>query len=197
MAKSKFYAIKSPTESKIVTTWSECEALVRGVKGVLYKSFGTQSEAQNWIDGVVPPVPSGIRIFVDGSFSPDCPYAGWSFVVTEDDVEIMRASGVTEFQAECRNIDGEVTAAYQAMRWLDSHDKNGVICHDYEGISRWAKGEWRANSNIARRYVVEVMPYLHRVQFEKVAAHTGVKWNELADELAKDAVSRRKESMKK
>ena len=128
--------------------------------------------------------------FVDGSFSPGFGPAGWAFVVTEDDKELARGSGITAFDAESRNIDGEVMASFQAMRWLDAHDMNGVICHDYEGIARWAKGEWQAKSNIAQMYVKAAKPYLHRVQFEKVAAHTGVKWNELVDKLAKEAIAK-------
>ncbi|MBO6076765.1 MAG: ribonuclease H family protein [Fibrobacter sp.] len=192
MPKQKFYAIKSPNESKIVMTWAECEKLTHGVKGVLFKSFGSRAEAEAWISGMEAPVPDGIRVFVDGSFSPDFPKSGWAFVVTENDVEIARGSGITAFDAESRNIDGEVMASFQAMRWLDSNDKTGTICHDYEGIARWAKGEWQAKSNIAKRYVAAAQPYLHRVSFEKVEAHTGVKWNELVDKLAKEAIARAK-----
>ncbi|MBO5533466.1 MAG: ribonuclease H family protein [Fibrobacter sp.] len=192
MPKQKFYAIKTPEESKIVMTWAECEKLTHGVKGVLFKSFASRAEAEAWISGMEAPVPTGLRVFVDGSFSPDFPKSGWAFVVTENDVEIARGSGITAFDAESRNIDGEVMASYQAMRWLDSNDKTGTICHDYEGIARWAKGEWQAKSNIAKRYVAAAKPYLHRVSFEKVAAHTGVKWNELVDQLAKDAIARAK-----
>ena len=192
MPKQKFYAIKTPNESKIVMTWAECEKLTHGVKGVLFKSFGTRAEAEAWISGMETPVPDGIRVFVDGSFSPDFPKSGWAFVVTENDVEIARGSGITAFDAESRNIDGEVMASFQAMRWLDSNDKTGTICHDYEGIARWAKGEWLAKSNIAKRYVAAAQPYLHRVSFEKVEAHTGVKWNELVDKLAKEAIARAK-----
>ncbi|WP_163439268.1 viroplasmin family protein [Fibrobacter succinogenes] len=192
MPKQKFYAIKTPNESKIVMTWAECEKLTHGVKGVLFKSFGTRAEAEAWISGMETPVPDGIRVFVDGSFSPDFPKSGWAFVVTENDVEIARGSGITAFDAESRNIDGEVMASFQAMRWLDSNDKTGTICHDYEGIARWAKGEWQAKSNIAKRYVAAAQPYLHRVSFEKVEAHTGVKWNELVDKLAKEAIARAK-----
>lgn len=192
MPKQKFYAIKSPNESKIVMTWAECEKLTHGVKGVLFKSFGSRAEAEAWIAGMEAPVPDGIRVFVDGSFSPDFPKSGWAFVVTENDVEIARGSGITAFDAESRNIDGEVMASFQAMRWLDSNDKTGTICHDYEGIARWAKGEWQAKSNIAKRYVAAAQPYLHRVSFEKVEAHTGVKWNELVDKLAKEAIARAK-----
>ncbi len=194
MPKQKFYAIKSPEESKIVMTWAECEKLTHGVKGVLFKSFATRAEAEAWLSGIEAPIPDGLRVFVDGSFTPDFPKSGWAFVVTENDKEIARGSGITAFDAESRNIDGEVMASFQAMKWLDAHDKSGVICHDYEGIARWAKGEWQAKSNIAKRYVAAAQPYLHRVKFEKVAAHTGVKWNELVDQLAKDAIAKSKKS---
>ncbi len=190
MPKQKFYAIKTPNESKIVMTWAECEKLTHGVKGVLFKSFGSRAEAEAWISGMDAPVPDGLRVFVDGSFSPGFPKSGWAFVVTENDVEIARGSGITAFDAESRNIDGEVMASFQAMRWLDANDRTGTICHDYEGIARWAKGEWQAKSNIAKRYVAAAQPFLHRVSFEKVEAHTGVKWNELVDKLAKDAIAR-------
>ncbi len=190
MPKQKFYAIKSDNEKKIVTTWTECEKLTHGVKGVLFKSFGSREEAQAWLDGMEAPAPDGIRVFVDGSFSPGFAHSGWAFVVTDNDKEIARGSGITAFEAESRNIDGEVMASFQAMRWLDAHDMNGVICHDYEGIARWAKGEWQAKSNIAQMYVKASKPYLQRVQFEKVAAHTGVKWNELVDKLAKEAIAK-------
>ena len=190
MPKTKFYAIKGPNGNRIVTSWPECDSLVRGVKGVLYKSFGTKEEAEDWINGVESAIKPGLRIFVDGSFTPSYPKAGWSFVVTEDDREVARGCGVTAFDAESRNIDGEVMASFQAMKWLDANDRTGTICHDYEGIARWARGEWKAKSSIAQQYVRASQPYLKRVNFEKVAAHTGVKWNELADELAKGAIEK-------
>ena len=157
---------------------------------MLYKSFGTKEEAEDWINGVESAIKPGLRIFVDGSFTPSYPKAGWSFVVTEDDREVARGCGVTAFDAESRNIDGEVMASFQAMKWLDVNDRTGTICHDYEGIARWARGEWKAKSSIAQQYVRASQPYLKRVNFEKVAAHTGVKWNELADELAKGAIEK-------
>ena len=192
MSKQKFYAIKRPEGGQIVDSWEVCEPLVRGEKGIKYKSFSTKAEAEAWLEGSESAEPGGIRVYVDGSFTPSCEKAGWAFVVIEDGKEIARGSGFTAFAAESRNIDGECMASYQAMRWLDSNDKTGTICHDYEGIARWAKGEWQAKSNIAKRYVAAAQPYLHRVSFEKVEAHTGVKWNELVDKLAKEAIARAK-----
>ena len=194
MAKQKFYAIKAPDGGKIVLSWEECQELTHGVKGVLFRAFPSRAEAQNWIDGISAPVPKGLRIYVDGSFLEGYPKAGWGFIVVENDTEVAHGSGVTVFDAESRNIDGECMASFQAMKWLEANDKTAVICHDYEGVARWAKGEWKAKSSIAQKYVEACRPLVHRVSFEKVAAHTGVKWNEAVDQLAKNAIARAKKA---
>ena len=192
MPKQKFYAIKRPDGGQIVESWEECEKIVHGAKGLKYKSFSSVAEAHAWISGIEAEEPGGLRIYVDGSFMPGCEKAGWAFVVVENGVEVARGSGYTAFPAESRNIDGECMASYQAMRWLDLNDKYATICHDYEGIARWARGEWKAKSHIAQQYVAAVKPFLFRVKFEKVAAHTGVKWNETVDSLAKAAIEKLK-----
>lgn len=191
----KFYAIKTPNLCTVTTSWPECEKLTHGVKGALFKGFKTKEEADAWCAGISAPLKEGIRVYVDGSFSPGYPNAGWGFVVVDGEEVLTKACGVTAFPAESRNIDGEVMAAFQAMRWLAANKKSGIICHDYEGIARWAKGEWQAKSNIAKQYVSAIQPYLANVQFEKVEAHTGHKWNEMVDGLAKEAIAQAKKKL--
>ncbi len=191
MSKTKFYAIKSPSGQKIVTSWAECERLTHGVKGCLFKAFASRAEAESWISGVSERHPDGLRVYVDGSFSPDFDRAGWAFVAVENDREIASESGVTDYPAESRNIDGELEASLRALSWLRRSGKSGVICHDYEGIARWAKGEWKATRPVAIRYRDAVRAYPD-AKFEKVPAHSGVKWNEAVDERAKKAILRAK-----
>jgi ribonuclease HI len=193
MAKAKFYAIKGADGGKVVTSWPECEKLTHGVKGALFKAFGTREEAEAWVAGVTAKCPEGgLRVFVDGSFSPDYARAGWAFVAVEDGTEIASEWGVTAFPAESRNIDGELLAAYRAMRWLKMNGKEGIICHDYEGVARWAKGEWKAKSHVAQRYIESISELAKGVRFEKVEAHTGVRWNEEVDKRAKLAITEAK-----
>ena len=184
----KFYAIKSPSVQKIVTSWPECEKLTHGVKGCLFKSFATRSDAEAWLSGVSETHEEGLRIYVDGSFTPGFDRAGWAFIAVENDQQIGSGSGVTDLPAESRNIDGELTASLHALAWLKEHGRTGVICHDYEGIARWAKGEWKANKPIAIRYKEAVQEFPN-AKFEKVPAHSGVKWNEAVDQLAKKAIA--------
>ena len=193
MAKQKFYAVKKPSGCFIYNTWAECEQETKGVKGVLFKSFASKEEAEAWLTGVNAPAPGGLRVYVDGSFLSGFPYAGWAFVAVNGNEELARNSGVTHFPAESRNIDGELCAALHAMKWLASRGEKGVICHDYEGIARFAKGEWKAKSEVSIRYAEASAPYKEFVFFEKVEAHSGHKWNELVDKLAKEAIAKTKE----
>lgn len=192
----KFYAIQSPSVKKIVTSWPECERLTHGVKGCLFKSFAARKDAETWLAGVSEKHPDGLRIYVDGSFSPDFDRAGWAFVAVENDREIASESGVTDYPAESRNIDGELTASLRALAWMKRSGKRGVVCHDYEGIARWAKGEWKASKPVAIRYREAVREFPD-AKFEKVPAHSGVKWNEVVDERAKKAIAAAKSASTK
>lgn len=181
MSNLKFYAVHTPMGDRIVGTWAECERLTYGVKGNLYKSFPTREAAQEWLDGVTERhPPEMLRIYVDGSFVPGFDRAGWAFIAVENGVEIASESGVTEHPAESRNIDGELAASLHALDWLRRTGRGGVICHDYEGIARWAKGKWLAKTPIAVRYRDAVRAYPN-ARFEKVPAHSGIRWNEMAD----------------
>lgn len=196
MNKMKFYAIRSPSGKKIVTSWAECERLTHGVKGCLFKSFASREDAEIWLSGVSEKHSEGLRIYVDGSFSPDFDRAGWAFVAVENDREIASESGVTDYPAESRNIDGELTASLRALAWLKRSGREGVVCHDYEGIARWAKGEWKASKPVAIRYREAVREF-PGAKFEKVPAHSGVKWNEIVDERAKHAIAAAKNALSK
>lgn len=184
----KFYAVHTPAGDWIVDTWAECERLTCGVKGNLYKSFPTREAAQEWLGSVTERhPPEMLRVYVDGSYVPGFDRAGWAFVAVEGGVEIASESGVTEYPAESRNIDGELAASLHALDWLRRVGRDGVICHDYEGIARWAKGEWMAKTPVAVRYRDAVKAYPN-ARFEKVSAHSGIRWNEMADGLARAAI---------
>jgi len=45
---AKFYGVAAP-EKRVCTSWEECKPLVVGVKGVVYKSFATREEAEDFV----------------------------------------------------------------------------------------------------------------------------------------------------
>ena len=55
MAKrQKFYAVRRGTVPGVYRTWAECEPLVRGVQGAVYKSFDTEEEALAFLESDTP-----------------------------------------------------------------------------------------------------------------------------------------------
>jgi len=200
--RKKYYAVKNPGPRRVFNSWRECQAYVKGKSRAVFKGFVSAEDAQAYLNSDLPA--SGIekcdasRIYVDGSFMEDVSdRAGWAFVVVEGGKETARSSGVTSEPALSRNIDGEFEAVLRAAMWCEENGRvNPVIVHDYSGIAEFALGNWNASSDTAQRYV----RYLTRarvsrlkMQFEAVNAHSGDKWNDVVDGLAKDAIRQWKE----
>lgn len=106
--------------------------------------------------------------------------------------EIQSISGTDNKYLESRNISGELLGAMKAIEWAKLNNYNDItIFHDYEGIARWVNGSWEANKDCSREYKRFIEKYSQDVdiKFTKVKAHTGDKYNEKADQLAKDALN--------
>lgn len=198
--KNNFYAVKSPEPRRIYTSWNECKQCVHGESRAVYKGFVTRKEAEAWLaqgtSSTTANQADQLRIYVDGSYMPSVSdHAGWAYIVIKDDKEFAGANGATDEPALSRNIDGEIEAVLEATKWFNQYRQKGgaVIVHDYEGIAQWALGNWKAESEIAKRYVSVLYPgrasYLG-LSFESVKGHSGDQWNDRVDSLAKEGLLR-------
>ena len=199
MAKIKYYAVKAGKKTGIFKTWSECEVQVKGVSGAVFKGFVTLSEAEEYLN-----ISSGTKdkneakskaeaiAYVDGSY--DHSKKDFSYGV------VMMYNNITDFflgksddknLVDMRNVAGEIIGAKEAMKFcIDNEIKSLDIYHDYEGIAKWCTGEWKANKlgTIAYRNYFNSIKNKLKVNFIKVTAHTGDEYNEIADQLAKNAL---------
>ena len=50
MSKMKYYAVMKGRQTGVFTSWSRCEAQVKGFSGAIYKSFSTKAEAEAALD---------------------------------------------------------------------------------------------------------------------------------------------------
>lgn len=130
------------------------------------------------------------RIYTDGSMSSDG-IITWAFAVINDVGIVHEASGVVPMHTydESRNVAGEVYAVCQALDWADkNHHVNVAIYHDYNGISKWATGEWRALKPISKYLQHQLSLHEHlNITWVKVDAHSGDVGNELVDALCTSA----------
>ena len=117
----------------------------------------------------------------------------WGFAAYEEGELVFTANGAgtSRDAAKLHNVAGEMDAAREAVRWAEAQgleDTGVTICHDYEGIAAWPLGHWQAELPQTQDYAAFMQPRLGWVRFQKVAGHTGVEGNELADRLAKEAL---------
>jgi len=68
--------------------------------------------------------------------------------------------------------------------------KELTIYHDYEGIAKWPLGLWKANKEgtIAYKSYYDKISQSVNIKFVKVKGHSGDKYNDVADRLAKQAL---------
>ncbi|MCS6895574.1 MAG: reverse transcriptase-like protein [Bacteroidia bacterium] len=130
----------------------------------------------------------GIEIDVDGSWH-ESGRVGYGLVIRRDGREIYREGGSVPADdpdlTAHRQIGGEIYAVVQAIRWCAKNKISAcVIYHDYEGLRRWALGEWKARTPLTKRYVSFLQRIPVQIEWVKVPAHAGLRWNEVAHQLA-------------
>ncbi|MFA6693762.1 MAG: RNase H family protein [Bacillota bacterium] len=167
-------------------------------KGIVYFSEKKQSFrlrflklAEKSLESVVEDAFSGMKTkaglvaYVDGSFVGGT--AAYGAVILENDHVLAELSGILpKEEASSHQIGGELRGALEAVKWAKTRGyKELTICYDYEGVKKFATGQWKRESQLAIDYHIEVNKYDLKINWQKIAAHTGVKWNERADELAK------------
>lgn len=206
----KVYAIKEgydsinnkKIENKIVNTWSECLNYVNGVKGAKYKSFESMEKAKIYLEDENKLLRKGIdsyplnctHAYVDGSYNEATGKYSYGLAIVNDDIiEYLEAGSATDDSAKAlRQIAGELKASVCALEYAAANkQKKIVIFHDYEGIYHHAVGTWERREVSSKNYY-EKMNYIKdtneiNVIFVKVDSHTGDLYNEIADELAKEA----------
>ena len=138
--------------------------------------------------------PGEVIAYVDGSFDADTGEygAGVVFFFEGELLEFKRKGDDTE-AALMRNIAGELLASMLAMQQAKKRGaKKITIYHDYKGISDWCTGAWKTKkegTKAYRSYYTKMSEHMD-IAFVKVAGHSGNRWNDRADELARSAIGK-------
>lgn len=132
--------------------------------------------------------------------------AGWGFVVIQGPTGLNHDDGEIYFSAYGRvytdsghplwigadigsNNTGELSAVYYALEWALNNEASKVtIYSDSNYALNMTFGNWRPSTNkkminIIRAFSTKVQKTL-TVEYAHIRAHSGFKWNEVADRLA-------------
>ena len=128
---------------------------------------------------------------MDGSYQADRKQFSCGVVVFHDGKEEHFSELYDDPElAQMRNVAGEIKGSQKAIQYcLDHQIKSVTIFHDYEGIAKWCTGEWQTKKEGTRAYKAfyEQAKKELDIRFVKVKGHSGDKYNDLADQLAKEA----------
>ncbi|AXI26289.1 ribonuclease HI [Gemella sp. ND 6198] len=194
----KYYAVSKGRKVGIFLTWDECKEQVHGYKGAVFKSFSTREEAENFLTAgnmnkeVEAEKINGFYAYIDGSFDKRTGVYGSGIVIVNNDKKYQtKLAGNDRRLARFHNVAGEIEAAKFVTRYAKENKIPEItLFYDYQGIESWVSGAWKANLAYTQHYAQYMNKLLEvvKVNFVKVKAHSGVRLNELADKLAKQAI---------
>lgn len=200
----KYYGVKKGKIPGVYTSWDQAKEQVIGYSGAEHKKFNTRREAEEFV-GIYStdsdPVllieednlyyGTGVLVsYVDGSYDNSDKSYSFGAVFLEDTIKKFSKRYEEDNYSKFRNVIGELKGAMFAMDYAIKHGYKELRLHyDYIGIEMWAKGQWKRNNPATvgyKEYYDSIKDKL-TVKFVKVDAHTGDKYNEMADTLAKEA----------
>lgn len=190
----KYYAVRIGRNPGIYHTWDECKRETMGFKGASFKKFSTREDAEAFINEIEEDKKESAEkdelvVYVDGSYRNSDKSHSYGVYMFNGEEEYTYSKRFFK-DSDMRNVSGEIKGAMRAMEEAVKLGKKKIYLHyDYEGIRSWALGFWKTNKEgtIYYKNFYDSIKDKLEVKFIKVEAHTGVKYNELVDKLAKEA----------
>ncbi len=195
----KYYAVKKGNTTGIFETWEDCKKSVLNFKGAEYKSFTSLDEAREYLglnledaklkeeEQFVNPV-----AYVDGSYNVKTGAYSFGAILFVDGKKLtFKKKFEQDEYSFARNVAGEIRGASFIIQYaIKNNIKTLDLFYDYQGIESWYTGDWKANNSLTQRYQEFAKNNSDKinVNFFKVKSHTGVKYNEEVDLLAKEAL---------
>ncbi len=201
MAQRYVYAVRKGRKTGIYNSWDECQQQVKGYSGAEFKKFKEKEEAISYINGINSCIENvsevedlnlsdaEVNAYVDGSYDNRAhQYSSGVVILYNGEKILISKLGDNEELADMRNVAGEIKGAEMAMEFaLEKKASTLTIYYDYEGIEKWCNGAWKTKKDGTKKYkeYYDEVSRKVNIQFVKVKAHSGNKYNEEADQLAK------------
>lgn len=130
------------------------------------------------------------ELYVDGSYIDGS--TGYGVVALKNKSVVAELSGAVPSSGVdgSRQVAGELVAVKEALKWCLEHSIKEVwIYYDYFGIEKWATGKWKTNLPLTSEYARYVKACPIKIHWCKVNSHSGNRWNDRADLLAKQGAA--------
>ena len=170
-------------------------AFTPSVAGLIIAGEVIRSLSEVSVQTVQPkttPKVENITAYVDGSYNVATKEYSYGAVIFAGDKKECFSEKFNDPElATMRNVAGELEGSMKAMRYaVEAGAKELDIFYDYEGIEKWCTGAWKTNKDGTKAYKAfyEKISQKVKVNFHKVKGHSGDRYNDEADVLAKAAL---------
>lgn len=188
----KYYAVRKGRNPGIYNTWDECKAQVDGFPRAEFKGFSEKTDAENFVINSYDEIYDYTKVYVDGSYDVTSGFYSCGAVIIKDgEIIKLNKKFTDDAGSKLRNVAGEIMGAKLAIEYCMQHGIYEIeIYHDYLGVGKWADDEWKANLPMTQDYkkFIKTTRQKMKIKFVKVKGHSGDKFNDMADELAKAAL---------
>ncbi|MEA1989974.1 MAG: ribonuclease H [Pseudomonadota bacterium] len=146
------------------------------------------------------------HIYTDGGYFEKHDIGGWGLVIFENDKEVYRASG---WQKQTSSLEMELVAAHKALEHVERlsssyaspcktlyTDSRIIIEGLTQKYATWCKNQWKVKSGktVIYKELWQALSHLteqQKVTWRWVKGHNGNLGNTIADNLAREAVTKR------
>jgi len=124
-----------------------------------------------------------VIIYTDGSCIPNPGKGGWAYIAFYKDSQIIDSS------SNCYTTNNimEMTSVIEALKKFYSEKKIKIIT-DSTYVINCAQGKWKRNKNIELWKQYDIVSKNKQIVFEWVKGHSGDKYNDMVDKIAKNAI---------
>ena len=191
----KYYAVRKGKNIGIYNSWEECQEQILGFSNAEFKGFMTLEDAKSYMNNQTIFIMDENKAvaYIDGSYSDEIKMFSYGAVIFHNGETKKFSKAFSDPDlVDMRNVAGEIKGSEFVMQYcIDNNIKTIDIYYDYAGIEKWCTGEWKANKTGTMNYAIFYATIKDRlnVNFIKVKGHSGDKYNDLADSLAKSALN--------
>jgi len=195
--KNKYYVVKVGHHPGVYKSVEKYRKELVGYSGSRGKGFPTLEEAQKYFfenKKKVKKEKITIQAYVDGSYSSNHKTYGYGCFIIENQqiVKKIKNSGRIDEFTKFANMSGKLFGATEAILYAIAHGHKSIKLHyDCDAIEKLYNSKIQAKNLLSKIYIFlmdRFGQYIH-IEFKKVKAHSGNKYNNMADILAKQAIN--------
>ena len=153
----KYYAVRKGRIPGIYTSWNECQQQIKKFSCAEFKSFNTLSEAEEYMKKIIKINENekfDSNTYISGSFNASISVFGYGGLIFHNGQKYKIIGNVNNTKLfKLGAVSSQILACQEVIKKsIELNIKNINIYYDYDGIEKWANGDWKSNKDETINY---------------------------------------------